>query len=243
MPTAVLVHGAFHGGWCWRKVSALLAAEGWAVFAPSLTGVGERTHLATPETGLETHVQDVLSVFEAEELSDVVLCGHSAGGAVVTAVADRIPDRISHLIYLDAVIPHPGESVFDVVGDAEGVPAAFRALAAESDGWTIPPVLFTPEAFGVTDPHDAAWLARRMRAHPLRALADPVVLAGRPDLISSQTYVRCEGFPVDFGERMVERASTERKAAVHRTLSGHDLMITDPEFVARLLVSSRRTDQ
>lgn len=241
MPTAVLVHGAFHGGWCWRKVSALLAAEGWTVFAPSLTGLGERAHLATPETGLETWVQDVLALFEVEELSDVVLCGHSAGGAVVTAVADRIPERIAHLIYLDAVVPHSGESVFDVVGDSEGVPAAFRALAAESDGWTIPPVLFPPEAFGVTDPEDAAWLARRMRPQPLRVLADPIVLSGAPDLITTQTYVRCEGFPVEYGERMVERASTERKAAVHRTPAGHDVMITDPEFVARLIVSSRKT--
>jgi pimeloyl-ACP methyl ester carboxylesterase len=238
VPTAVLVHGAFHGGWCWRKVSALLAAQGWTVFAPSLTGLGERAHLATADTSLDTHVQDALALFEAEELSDVVLCGHSAGGSVVTAVADRVPDRVSHLIYLDAVIPHSGESVFDVVGDAEGVPAAFRALAVETDGWTVPPVLFTPEAFGVTDPHDAAWLARRMRAHPLRALADPVVLFGAPDLIARQTYVRCEGFPVDYGERMVERASTERKAAVHRTRSGHDLMITDPELVARLIATS-----
>jgi pimeloyl-ACP methyl ester carboxylesterase len=119
VPAAVLVHGAFHGGWCWRKVSALLTARGWTVFAPSLTGLGERAHLATSDIGLETHVQDVLSLFEADELSDVVLCGLSAGGAVVTAVADRVPERISHLIYLDAVIPHSGESVFDVVGEAE----------------------------------------------------------------------------------------------------------------------------
>ena len=243
MPTAVLVHGAFHGGWCWRKVSGLLAAEGWTVIAPSLTGLGERVHLATPQTGVEAHIQDVLALFDAEELSDAVLCGHSAGGAVVTAVADRIPERIAHLIYLDAVIPHSGESVFDVVGDAEGVPAAFRALAAESDGWTIPPVLFSPEAFGVVDPHDAAWLTRRMRPQPLRVLADPVPLSGPPDLITHQTYVRCDGFPVEYGERMVERATAERKAAVHRTPAGHDVMITDPEFVARLIASSRKTEK
>lgn len=243
MPTAVLVHGAFHGGWCWRKVSVLLTAQGWTVFAPTLTGLGERAHLATAETGVDTHIQDVLAVLETEELSDVVLCGHSAGGAVVTAVADQVPDRISDLIYLDAVIPHSGESVFDVVGDAEGIPAAFRALAAETEVAMVPPVVFTPEGFGVTDPDDAAWVARRMGAHPLRALADPVALSGPPDLVSRQIYVRCEGFPVDFGERMVERASTERKAAVHRTPAGHDVMITDPEFVARLIVSSRKTEK
>jgi pimeloyl-ACP methyl ester carboxylesterase len=103
--TAVLVHGGFHGGWCWKKVRRILRDRGWTVFTPTLTGLGEGAHLASASVTLETHIQDVLGVLEAEELRDVVLCGRSAGGMVITAVADRAPERISHLIYLDAIVP------------------------------------------------------------------------------------------------------------------------------------------
>jgi pimeloyl-ACP methyl ester carboxylesterase len=236
MATAVLVHGGFHGGWCWRAVSAQLARAGWTVFAPSLTGLGERAHLATPDTGLSTHIDDVLSLIECEELTDVVLCGHSAGGTVITGVADRIPDRIAHLVYLDALIPRNGESALDVLGDAEGIPAAFLKLAADANGM-IPPSVFTAAAFGVTDAADAEWLERRMRAHPLLALTEPIRLDGPPDAVGRQTYVRCEGFPIDFGARMVERAKAERNATVHVIPTGHDVMIIDPEFVTRLITS------
>lgn len=132
MPVAVLVHGGFHGGWCWRKVRRRLTADGWDVYTPSLTGMGEHAHLLTPEIGLETHVQDIIGILETEELYDVVLCGHSAGGIVVTAVADRLPDRIGHLVCLDATVPESGQSLMDVLGDAQGVPAVFRQQAAEA---------------------------------------------------------------------------------------------------------------
>ncbi len=102
---AVLVHGAYHGGWCWTRVAEPLRREGWIVHTPSLTGAGDRAHLMSPDVSLSSRVQDIVAVIEAEELDDVVLCGHSAGGMVVTGVAERIPERIAHLVYLDAVIP------------------------------------------------------------------------------------------------------------------------------------------
>ena len=110
-PTYVLVHGAFGGGWDWRQVDDLLAADGCKVFRPTLTGQGERLHLATTNIDLDTHIQDIVSVILWENLHDVVLVGHSYGGMVITGVADRVPDRIKHVIYVDAILPVNGESV------------------------------------------------------------------------------------------------------------------------------------
>ena len=118
MATFVIVHGAFGGGWEWREVAALLRARGHDVFTPSLTGFGERVHLATPETGLETHIQDILNVLRYEDLHRVVLACQSYGGMVVTGVADRVPERLAHLVYLNALVPEDGQSAFDLLPPA-----------------------------------------------------------------------------------------------------------------------------
>src|SRR3712207_1095869 len=109
MATYVLVHGAWHGGWCWKRVMPLLRAAGHDVFAPTLTGLGERSHLAGPDVGLETHVQDVLGVLAYEDLEGVILVGHSLAGSVITPVAERAPGRVAQLVYLDAAVPSDGE--------------------------------------------------------------------------------------------------------------------------------------
>src|ERR1051325_5380741 len=138
MATIVIVHGAFGGGWEWSAVAALLRARGHEVFTPTLTGFGERVHLATPETRLETHIQDILNVLRYEDLHQVVLTGQSYGGMVITGVADRAPERVTHLVYLNALVPQNGESVFDLS------PPAFRqrleeAAQTSGAGWCIPP--------------------------------------------------------------------------------------------------------
>src|SRR5438128_128006 len=104
MATFVLVHGAWHGGWCWKRVTPLLRAAGHEVYATTLTGLGERVHLASPNVGLALHVQDVVGVLEYEDLRDVILVGHSYGGIVISGVADRVPERLRHLVYLDALV-------------------------------------------------------------------------------------------------------------------------------------------
>ena len=130
--TFVLVHGAFHGGWCWRDVAQSLRAAGHTVFTPTQTGLGERRHLLSRDITLDTFVLDVVNVIESEELGDVILVGHSFGGITITAVADRLPERLRHLVYLDAGVVHSGASVFaeypaDLV-------AARRNAAAASPG-------------------------------------------------------------------------------------------------------------
>ena len=120
MTTFVLVHGGWHGGWCWRRVTPLLLAQGHAVHTPTLTGVGDRAHLAAPSIGLDTHVQDVVEVLELDDLRDVVLVGHSAGGAVVRGVAQRCADRLREVVHLDAFVPEPGRSVLDTMPAGRG---------------------------------------------------------------------------------------------------------------------------
>ena len=115
MATFVLVHGAWHGSWCWKRVRKALQARGHDVFTPTLTGVGERSHLLSPDVNLDTHITDVVNLIRWEELSGIVLCGHSYGGCVITGVADRLSDRIAALVYLDAFVPEDGQSLYDIL--------------------------------------------------------------------------------------------------------------------------------
>src|SRR5579863_4737123 len=138
MANYVLVHGAWHGSWCWKRVRRALQAAGHEVFTPALTGVGERSHLASAGVNLSTHVADVVNLIRWEELSGVILCGHSYGGCVISGVADQIPERIRALVYLDAFILEDGESLFDVVPPAQG-PAMRQQAQTSGDGWKVRP--------------------------------------------------------------------------------------------------------
>jgi pimeloyl-ACP methyl ester carboxylesterase len=236
MHTAVLVHGGFHGGWCWRGVAARLRSAGWDVHTPTLSGVGDRAHLASPEIGLETHIRDVTSLIEFEDLDDVLLCGHSAAGVVVTAVADRLAARIRHVVHLDAMVPRDGESFVDVVGEDSGLPGILRdQAAAGGDGWLVPPApLFTAATLGITESATAAWLDRRLTKHPLAGLTDKVSLSGAVDALP-KTYVRCQGLAVPVLDKLAATLETQPLWRVQRWDSGHDVMITEPARVVALL--------
>ena len=170
MATFVLVHGAWHGGWCWSRVAARLRAGGHTVWTPTLTGVGERVHLAHAGIDLETHIADVLSVIGAEELDGIVLCGHSYGGMVITGVADRATERVRSLVYLDAFVPEDGQSLLSLQ-PAERQ-ARMRASAAKGDGWRIAPI--TAAHFNVREAADRDWVDRRCVAQPLQTFAQPL---------------------------------------------------------------------
>ncbi len=153
MTDYVLIHGAWHGSWCWARVRRLLAAGAHGVFTPTLTGVGERSHLLSRDVGLDTHIADVANLMIWENLRDVVLVGHSYSGFVARHVADRMPDRIRSLIYLDAFVPENGKTLFDYLPDnGEGD----RKLAvAHGDGWRVPP---RPASFFAVNAADAPWV-------------------------------------------------------------------------------------
>src|SRR5215213_8165836 len=167
MTTFVLVHGGWHGGWCWKYVTPLLRAAGHAVFTPTLTGVGERAHLARPDTGLETHIQDIVGVLTYEDLQRVLLVGHSLGGPVITGVADRIAERIAHLIYLDATIPRDGQADVDCYPPEFGVRALAERFLAEEKHVSAPPAEEHP--FGITKEKQARWVNSKLTPHPTKA--------------------------------------------------------------------------
>jgi pimeloyl-ACP methyl ester carboxylesterase len=170
--TFVIVHGAWGGGWAFREVERLLRADGHIVYRPTLTGQGERVHLSSPDVGLNTHIQDVVNVIEWEDLHDVVLVGHSYGGMVVTGVADRIPDRIAHLIYLDAMVPEDGESV-DTTG------ALRRRLPRPTTNGYIEPTWVKPNT---PLPHDVPM--------PAKTFSEPIALHNQAKALAiPTTYV------------------------------------------------------
>lgn len=173
MATFVLVHGGIQGGWVWKRVIALLRAAGHEAYAPTLTGCGERAHLLTRDIGLETHVQDVVNVLEYEDLRDVILVGHSYGGMVVTVVADRARERVSHLVYADATKPLPGQSMMDswTSGDPVGAQELDRYVQETGEGWRVVPM--HPREFGVTDEDDIRWLEKMDTPHPYKTFQDP----------------------------------------------------------------------
>jgi pimeloyl-ACP methyl ester carboxylesterase len=145
MATFVIVHGAWSGGHAWRWVRPLLRAAGHEVFTPALTGLGERSHLASTQVDLDTHVLDVVGVLEFEDMDQVVLVGHSSGGMVITGVADRAPERLAQLVYLDAEVPMDGQSEFDLLAPEERA-GYQQAATSKGQGWQIPPAGARPAA-------------------------------------------------------------------------------------------------
>lgn len=247
-PPVVLVHGAWHGGWCWRDVAARLRAAGHAVFAPTLTGLGERAHLRVPVPGLSTHVDDVCGLIEAEELSGLVLVGHSYGGMVVTGLADRMKPRIAGMVYLDAALPGDGQSMITqspgiTPQAAAGVEAGLRALAPDGI-WMAP---LPPQVFGIPDtlPEAQAWVARRLTPHPLPSWTEPLRLtAGGSDGLA-RTYVHCVAPVLAQASFAAHAARIEAGQAgpgwtLHRLEAGHDAMVTHPGAVADLIAAAAR---
>jgi pimeloyl-ACP methyl ester carboxylesterase len=150
-----MVHGSCHGGWCWKKLTPLLRNDGHIVCTPTLTGLGERTHLVSRDIDLYTHILDIVQVFEYEELDEEILVGHSYGGMVIGGVADKIPHKIKHLVYLDGYIPQDNKSAFDIIPGLETIYKE-RALREEGKEWLV--VSYEPEVWGVTDPVDCSYI-------------------------------------------------------------------------------------
>jgi pimeloyl-ACP methyl ester carboxylesterase len=190
MSTYVLVHGAWRGGWIWKRVRRELQERCHEVFTPTLTGVGERSHLLTPQINLEPHIADVINLIRWEELSDVVLCGHSYGGCVVSGVADRIPEKISALVHLDAFVPEDGQRLHDTL-PPEAREAQLEATRKAGEGWKMPPI--PPETFNVNAP-DRDWLDRQSTLHPLACFQQPLRLTGAIDRIGDITYILATGW-------------------------------------------------
>src|SRR5690242_10001831 len=236
MATFVLVHGGWHGGWCWQKVIPFLEAAGHAVYAPTLTGLAERASELSPDVGLDTHIQDVVGLLVEKDLHGVTLVGHSYGGMVITGVVDQVPERIAHLIYLDTFVPRDGESMACV---APLVIWLLRKQAqVRDDGWRVDP----PGTFGVTTEPDRSWVRAQVTPQPLKTLEQPLQLKN-PAIVSTKprTHIACtgRGFFVALTRHIVGGRAlppTEAGWRLRQLPTGHDAMITMPRELADLLL-------
>ncbi len=231
MATFVLVHGAWHGGWCWTRVARKLRDNGGDVFTPSLTGLGDRSHLLNAAVNLSTHIADITNLVESYDLDEIVLCGHSYGGLVITGVADLLPERVSALVYLDALIPTDGQCMFDTI--PPDIADGFRAQAAAGDGFSVPPM--TAEQFNVNKA-DAALMDQKCTNHPLASFTEPVALTGRHLEVPHRVYVLAAGF--DHPGTRAAYESVKAKAGWKSEVvdGGHDLMLDNPDAVVDILL-------
>ncbi len=221
-PTIVIVHGAWGGSWAWRNVEALLREKGFNVYRPQLTGLGERVHLSRPDIGLSTHIDDVVNTILYEDLHDIILVGHSYGGMVITGVADRVPDRIRRLVYLDAFVPTDGESVMSFVGTRGDW------LKPMIKGDYIVPVWVKPDQ---PPPHDVP--------QPLKTFTEPIALKNKAASKIPATYI----LTVDAGKEakdddfwpQAERARV-RGWPVQQLTADHNAQWSAPEALVEMLV-------
>jgi pimeloyl-ACP methyl ester carboxylesterase len=229
MSTYLLVPGAWLGGWCWKYIALDLRAAGHTVIPATLTGLGERAHLLRRQIDLDTHISDIVGLFEYRDLHDVILVGHSYGGMVATGVAEQVPDRIRRLVYLDASVPRDGESNDDVIGQT--MAAQLRASAmSEGDGWKVPPA---PYVVGRMSEHPLReWVAARLTPHPLRPFGEPVRLRSPEAAELPRAFIQMT--QSDLYRGLIARA---RQAGWHtkEISGGHYAMITEPTAVAASL--------
>lgn len=240
MANYVLVHGAWHGGWCWQRVAQPLALAGHRVQAVTLTGLGERAHLLSSTITLETHVADVMGAIEAEELHDVVLAVHSYAGMIGTAVTDRLGARVRRLVYVDAVVPRPGESW----GSTHSTTTRESRLAAAkaSPDYTLPPP--DPSVFGLAGA-DADWVRRRMTAHPGHTYTAPLAFNAARVAAVPRTFVNCTDPALATIDAIRPRVVDpgfwdghwQRGATVVELRTGHDPMVSAPGELRALLES------
>jgi pimeloyl-ACP methyl ester carboxylesterase len=228
MATFVLVHGAWHGAWCWQRVARLLRTDGHEVFTPTLTGVGERSHLLNPSINIDIHILDIVNEMKWQELRSVVLVGHSYGGMVVSGVAEKMEQAIASLVMLDAFMPEDGQSVLDII------PPEMREVvqvAIRSGATTMPPR--SAELFNVNK-DDRAWVDTQCTPQPIQCWLQKLSLTGARERIGKKTYVRAVGYANPYFDAGLASAR-ERNWRIYELPCGHDVMLDMPERLAQIL--------
>ncbi len=226
----VLVHGAWQGNWVWERVAEKLRAQGHRVYTPSLTGLGERAHLARREVDLNTHVDDVLGVIEHHELDNVVLCGHSYGGMVVGGAADRAASKIASLVYLDAFIPEAGKSLWDFLPPE----AAAAQKNSARDGWKIARI--SAAEFRVQGSDDIARLDRRAVDQPIATMEQKSAVTGAWKNIPHLVYIRAAGQPRPTFARFADQVRSDPKWQYFEVPCGHNVMLDLPDALTGILL-------
>jgi len=237
----VLVHGAWHGGWCWAPVKALIEAQGHQATTPTLTGLGERVHLLSPSTGLDTHIEDVVQHIFFEGLYDIVLVGHSYSGMVITGVADRIKSRIAKIVYLDAAVPENGESFGSQTPGAspelvEKKEEGYRSLSSDGLSMRVVP----PSVLGIpaSDQRNTAWVSKYLTPHPLKTWLDKIKLENSGAQGIDRSYIHCNQPPLESASfaAIYKELSADTDWDTYILDSGHDAMVTAPDKLTSLLL-------
>lgn len=239
MAQYLLVHGAWHGAWCWQRVGPPLVRAGHRVHAVTLTGVGERAHLLHPGIDLQTHVTDILAAMDAEEMQDVILVVHSYAGMLGTAVADQRPQQLRHLVYLDATLPEPGES-WSSTHAANTRDARISATRAHPLNCFPAP---DPAVFGLSG-SDHAWVMRRQTPHPGAPYTQALQFDPRRVASVARTFISCTTPALPTIEVSRQRARDRAfwggawapGARLLEMATGHDPMVSDPQGLVRLLL-------
>jgi pimeloyl-ACP methyl ester carboxylesterase len=231
--TFVLVHGAWHGGWCWSRVADRLRSAGHRVFTPTQTGLGERKHLLSKDITLDIFTKDIANVIEAEELSNVILVGHSFGGLAISGVADAMPERIRHLVYLDSLMVEGGKRPFDSL-PPDVVAARLKAAEETSGGLSLPAP--PPSAFGVSDAKDTDWVKRRLTPHPLGTYTSTLNIKGPVGNNLPRTYIHCTN--PSYAALQASRDWVKAQQGWHWAdiATGHDAMVMAPDELTRMLI-------
>ncbi len=228
----VLVHGAWHGGWCWRRVADRLEHKGHKVFAPSLTGLGDRSHLIGTRPTLSTHVADIANIIRFEDLRQVVLVGHSYGGIVISGVAEKVRQQIASIVFLDAFVPQNGQSIMTL--SRQGLRDNVNAAIRRGD-LGIPPA--SAAYFNVNE-KDRAFVDRKCTPQPIGTYGEPVKLTGARETIARKTYIRAKGFNSAGFDAIAARLRADAAWTVHDMACGHDAMIDMPDRLTELLLGA-----
>jgi pimeloyl-ACP methyl ester carboxylesterase len=229
--TFVLVHGAWHGGWCWRRVADLLEAKGHKVFTPTLTGVGDRSHLLSKEVILDTHITDIANLFKWEDLKDACLVVHSYGGWPGSGALEQIGDRVSSIVWLDAFKPQDGQRGIDT--SSEFSRKALEAAVAKGEPGRAAP---KAEAFGV-NAKDQAWVESKLTPQPNGVALQPIKLTGAREKIAKKTYIRAPKYPQPAFDKAYAECKADKSWQTFETTSaGHDVMVDDPQWLTEILL-------
>lgn len=229
--TFVLVHGAWHGGWCWQRVAALLQAQGHRVYAPTLTGLADRSHLFSPALNLRTHIDDVANLIRWDDLDQVVLCGHSYGGMVISGVTQELQPRIKALVYLDAFVAEPGVSLLDLSGAAvreriAGLVGADRQIAP------------TPSRLFMVNEADQAWVDAKCTPQPYQTFIDTLPATDAIMRVPTRHFVRAAKYDSESFRKQAAKLRAQQGWHLTDLPHGHDLMLDAPADVARILLAA-----
>jgi pimeloyl-ACP methyl ester carboxylesterase len=227
--TFVLIHGAWHGGWCWRRVADLLEHKGHKVYAPTLTGLADRSHLFSDKINVTTHVTDIVNLIKWEGLNNFVLCGHSYGGCVISGVAEKVQPKIASIIYLDAFYLNNGQSIIDASPRAA---ATVKALIEQKE-FGMPPI--SAAVFHVNE-KDRDYVDKQCTLQPIATFTEAAVLTGASERIAKKAYVRCQANPAPHFDAFASKLAADPSWKSYTLPCGHDAMLDMPEAVADILV-------